>query len=476
MRLSRYISTIVLLMLAEGLACAIGRPDNVLVVENGGSPVSMRIASYYMAQRGIPSGRLVTINTVDSALSSSNESIALQDYQSQIEQPIRAFLTANGLTDQVQFIVLTKGIPHRLSGDPTGGQYGGRSVDSMLASIDLVNQLQVSFGTDYGIASVNRYWRAVEPFTHAAYGGYLVTRLDGYTEADAKALVDRALASPASPLNILIDATVASTPADIALQPKSLLLPGGIIDLSYGLKYTDYNADMASAAQVIADRPQFAATFDQTSAFVGSPNPLTAYISWGSNDANFSASTYNGLAFGPRGIAETAVSTSGRTFLATSGGQSLIADLIAQGAAGAKGYADEPYLDAIASPTVALDLYTSGRNLAESFYAASRFVAWKDVVIGDPLCALPGNSPGTVAGVKALSDGTLVSLDNMVVTAGTDAFGDRLYIEDVTRVSGIQVRLGKTFPGITQGMRISVRGVLRTDAGERYIANPSVEF
>ena len=27
-----------------------------------------------------------------------------------------------------------------------------------------------------------------------------------------------------------------------------------------------------------------------------------------------------------------------------------------------------------------------GRNLAESFYAASRFLKWKDVVIGDPLC------------------------------------------------------------------------------------------
>jgi hypothetical protein len=34
------------------------------------------------------------------------------------------------------------------------------------------------------------------------------------------------------------------------------------------------------------------------------------------------------------------------------------------------------------------DRYTKGWTLAESFYAASRFVAWEDIVIGDPL-AMP---------------------------------------------------------------------------------------
>ena len=35
--------------------------------------------------------------------------------------------------------------------------------------------------------------------------------------------------------------------------------------------------------------------------------------------------------------------------------------------------------------------YTHGWTLAESLYAASRFVGWQDVVIGDPICrAYPG--------------------------------------------------------------------------------------
>ncbi len=44
-------------------------------------------------------------------------------------------------------------------------------------------------------AWANRYWNSTTPFTHAKFGGYLVTRLDGYTEADAKALTTRALQS-----------------------------------------------------------------------------------------------------------------------------------------------------------------------------------------------------------------------------------------------------------------------------------------
>jgi hypothetical protein len=83
------------------------------------------------------------------------------------------------------------------------------------------------------------------------------------------------------------------------------------------------------------------------------------------------------------------VSTSARTFLPTTGGQSLIADLIAHGITGVKGYTDEPLLQAVASPSVAMERYTSGFTLAESLYAASRFVGWEDVAIGDPLCRAP---------------------------------------------------------------------------------------
>ena len=41
---------------------------------------------------------------------------------------------------------------------------------------------------------------------------------------------------------------------------------------------------------------------------------LMGYYSWGSNDLKFDKRAYNSLGFAPGGIAETAVSTSARTF------------------------------------------------------------------------------------------------------------------------------------------------------------------
>lgn len=472
---------LLIFLLIPALCLAAGKPANVLVVQNGSSPVSMRIAAYYMAQRGIPSANLVTLSGLpDSSLSSANEVITYTNYSTKIEQPIKSFMTAAGLTNSIQYIVLTKGVPLVLSQEVNGGSSGGQSVDSMLAKISLVNpkglRLQDSLGNFYGVPYVNRYWRAVEPFSHTVYGGYLVTRLDGYTEADAKALVDRALAQESYPLHILLDINPAKGFGDPSIQPKSILTSSGTVDPNYQFNYYDYNADMTRALQVISGRSHVSVQYDDTAVFAGSLSPLAGYISWGSNDAQYDANVYHSLTFTPRSIAETAVSTSGRTLLPTTGGQSLIADLISQGVAGAKGYVTEPFLDSIASPTVLLDLYTSGRNLAESFYAASRFVGWKDIVLGDPLCALSGNAASTIAAAKALSDGSLVTLGNMTVTAGTNDFSDRFYIEDAAHISGIQVSIGKAYSGITQGATVSVRGILTTINGERVITNASVIY
>lgn len=87
-------------------------------------------------------------------------------------------------------------------------------------------------------------------------------------------------------------------------------------------------------------------------------------------------------------IAETAVSTGGRSFnWDTDYGQSLIADLLEDGASGAKGYVYEPYLTAIGSPSMLMTMYASGFNLAESHAAANLQTSWMGVTVGDPKMA-----------------------------------------------------------------------------------------
>ncbi|MBS1805169.1 MAG: TIGR03790 family protein [Acidobacteria bacterium] len=370
--------------------------SEVLLVYNAESPTSTAIAKLYKSKRGITG--VVAIHCADSAVSNAHETIPLADYKREIAGPIQAFLKKHR---EINFIVLTKGVPIRIDGGETGSRAEHTtgnlhpSVDSYLAAMDyptIKGAVKISIhgsGAD-GFGWLNRYWNQDVPFSHAAFGGYLVTRLDGYTQADAEALVTRSMASESEKADgvhgkVLLDVQpdFKFSKEDVARQP--LPVTGQILDES---DYGSWNADMVKAGALLSSR-NIPHEFDEDQVFIGDRSNLMGYFSWGSNDAKYDAKAYESLRFAPGSIGDTAVSTSARTFLPTTGGQSLITDLIAHGITGVKGYTDEPLLQAIASPSVALERYSSGFTLAESFYAASRFVGWEDIVIGDPLCRAP---------------------------------------------------------------------------------------
>ena len=133
-------------------------------------------------------------------------------------------------------------------------------------------------------------------------------------------------------------------------------------------------------------------TLDNTTTFLTNQSNVLGYVSWGSNDPEAKNHAKTNNSWGPGAIIETAVSSSGRTFdYPPSYGQSLIADLISEGVTGAKGYTSEPYLDAIAHPDILFPRYVDGYNLAESYYMASEYIGWKDVVVGDPKTVIYNN-------------------------------------------------------------------------------------
>jgi uncharacterized protein (TIGR03790 family) len=365
--------------------------EEVLLVYNTNSPISKSIADDYAEKRKVKN--VIAITCIDSALKTANETVSLAVYAESVEKPIDDYLSAHR---EIQFIVLTKGVPIRISGADSGERPDHSSpdtplrtsLDSHLASIDYkqiprAEKITITGSGATGMGWRNRYWNTNEPFSHEKFGGYLVTRLDGYTEADAKALVDRALAAEKGlgSGRILLDVQPIFGLGKKSDQPAPI---SGNVILRES-PWSDYNADMRKAHDLLQGRgvPD---ELDLTEKFIGDRSDLAGYFSWGSNDARFSAKAYKTLNFAPGSIADTAVSTSGRTFLPTRGGQSLMVDLIARGLTCAKGYTDEPLLQANASPTILLDHYTSGYTMAESFYSASHFVGWQDIVIGDPLC------------------------------------------------------------------------------------------
>ena len=375
-------------------------PNEVLLVINSNSPTSQAVGAYYQQARGI--SNVVYVQCEDSAVSSDNESIDFPDFNMEIATPISNYVATH---TGINFIVLTKGIPLVITNTTFGSGYtftsGNPSVDSYLAALNyshVVGARETTVDDRYspnaiGHAWTNRYYNATVPFTHAKFGGYLVTRLDGYTQANAEALVNRALAA---------EAGIGSGPILLDIEPDFGLNATGNPLMN---DFPFYNANMVNIGNIL-QASGVPCNDDISTTFAGNLSNLLGYFSFGSNDDHFSLEAFDSLKFAPGAIGDTAVSTGARTMLGTPGswypnGQSLIADLVANGMTGVEGYVREPVIY-VSSPTIDLTHYLSGYTLAESFYAGNQLLAWEGVILGDPLCCpYLGSDPALVTPTRA---------------------------------------------------------------------------
>lgn len=319
---------------------ALGGSEQVLVVVNERSQSSKEVGRYYAARRRVPPANICRISIAP------DKKAPLADFRSKIRKPILDHIRRHKLT-QVDYIVTTRGVPLM--------DERGFSVDSLLT--------RAAFGTEKQMNSP--YFGRYERFDSGKFHMYLVTRLDGYSTSDAKALVDRSLKAQGKRGKFLLD-----------IDPGQDRRKG----------YVELNQDIRAGVLGLMER-NIPYVLESTDEFAGGHSGLMGYYSWGSNDLHFSRKSYLSNRFVPGAIGETIVSTSARSFVPETGGQSQIGDLIKIGITGVKGYTTEPYGTSMAKAHILFDRYTRGFNLAESFYMASPFICWKDVVIGDPLCA-----------------------------------------------------------------------------------------
>lgn len=190
-------------------------------------------------------------------------------------------------------------------------------------------------------------------------------------------------------------------------------------------------------------------------------------------------------------IAETAVSTGGRSFNWNTGyGQSLVADLLEDGVSGVKGYVYEPYLTAVGYPSVLLPAYASGYNFAESHAAANLQTGWMGVVVGDPKMAAYADQfhDINIVDVRILGDVNLnenTTLQVLLENIGMAAANGSLQIQTVQGNSiisemnislpegdlpGSRAIMNMTFnPQQTGYLDLRIRYI--NDTAERYYAN-----
>ncbi len=341
-------------------------PENVLVVVNDASALSRDIGDYYQRARSIPPGNLCRVRT------DATETIRRPAYVA-LEQAIVKCLNV-ARRGNVHYIVLTQGVPLRIEAASQAATMNsdGASVDSELTLLYARRQGQ-QFPTAGPLA--NPYFRQRDtPFNQRAFPMYLVTRLAGYGLPEIRAMIDRGL--------------------------KAQNRGKAVIDLNEASDREGNNWLRTAALLLPAER----CVLDESTKVLSGLDDVIAYASWGSND-KARRERFLHMKWLPGAIATEYVSTNGRTFARPPASwnigswsnrlgywalspQSLTADYLLEGASGATGHTDEPFLNQCPRPDQLLPAYLGGRNFAESAYLSLPVLSWMNIVVGDPLMRL----------------------------------------------------------------------------------------
>lgn len=380
-----------------------GGPLNVMVLVNADDPEALATASHYATARQLPAGHVCSLAGVDPRA----DHIDFASYDALVRGPLDACLAALPHPDEIDYLVVIKGLPYLVdlplftaSLDavlqvghglrPDGTEIAGAPQDDSqgVVAASALNPTY-AYGTCTDLAVSNPYatWYTAGcelaaldqlPPTfqrrddHELLGWdlsgelFAVTRLDGFDHADARALVDRALAAdgtfPAAEVTCMAAADEARGARDPECEYVARLL----------------DADGVPAAWVAPHDPalagrELAALFTGTTALQGALDGNT----WAPGAIACNLTSFGAV---PQNFHCSADGTSCPEFES----QTSIARFVRAGATAAHGTANEPLNNSFPNAG-ALLLYTSGYNLAESLLYAQRHLYWQNVVLGDPL-------------------------------------------------------------------------------------------
>jgi uncharacterized protein (TIGR03790 family) len=327
---------------------------DVMLVANAQSPGSMAVAEKYCAVHAIATHRILRLSLPVTHTVSQNV------YRAEIEAPV---LRA-AKHQKAKVIILCYGMPWRIVDDgPSPRQNpftsSWASVDSELASN--------GHAGSRGYATVpNPYFGKQSPFNRTDM--YLVARLDGPNAAAAIELITRAQVKPGHPFKALID-----------LQPE--------VNGSSGKNVYAFNAHLTRAALYLR-QAGIPTHLDTSQELAPAPSdPLQFYWGWYADpNGNFTTNTYKNYRWAPGAVAVHTCSFGARNLRRK---QSAAAGLITAGATATIGTVNEPLIGGWSRPDMFFKNYVKPKNTGltfiESACAATPFLSWQTVFIGDPL-------------------------------------------------------------------------------------------
>ncbi|MGA3283790.1 MAG: TIGR03790 family protein [Verrucomicrobiota bacterium] len=398
----------VLFISAAGLFAG-GSGLNVVVVVNQNSTNSVQLGNYYCERRGVPPQNLLRITN----WTGGNVEWTTSDFTNSLVNPLLSMLSSRGLTNQIDYIVLSMDFPYRVV--QSGAQSGRNSTTAALfygfKPDDLGNSCSLPTASSNSYVGSEGIFRQTPPIT-AGSNSWLVTMLTSSNLAQAKAIIDRSTAG---------DGTF----------PTQMVWLAKTTDLPRNVRYLEFDNTIFDA-RVAGD-----SSIQRTN--LDSPYELTNLLGYQTGLAGFNLLP-NALV--PGAIADSLTSFAGMLY-ENSYGQTTLLIFMNAGACGSYGTIIEPcnYLQKFPSPQ---DYFYQARgfSLAECYYM-SLVNPYQGLIVGEPLAA-PFARPPVGAWVNLPTNSVLSGITNLTLqcTASTsnrpiqqvDLFLDGTWLQTLTNI------------------------------------------
>ena len=354
-------------------AWAGGSGLNVLVVVNQNSTNSVQLGNDYCEKRGVPPQNLFRM----AGWTGGNISWSLTEFETNLRDPLLTSLASSGLTNQIQYVLLSMDIPYRVQdggsqNSTTSALFYGFKTNTAPPPGDP----DTCSLPDY---SSNSYAFSELPFAEfrpntADTNGFLSFMLTDDTFAGAELILSRALAADSS---FPTQTVYLEKNSDAARNVRFFSFDNAVFDSRIRGDY--------SVVRISSD----------STAFSAMRGLLTGFANLGLAADGFV----------PGGLGDSLTSYAGALFDNT--GQTPLFVFLNAGAAASYGTVTEPcnYVQKFPDPLVFL-YQGRGFGLAEAYYQ-SVLNPYQGLFVGEPLCA-PFAQPGHVDWL-ALTNGTVLS-------------------------------------------------------------------
>jgi uncharacterized protein (TIGR03790 family) len=412
---------------------------NVAIIINQDSTNSIQLGNYYREKRNIPPQNVFRIYWPG-----TNIQWSLSDYNNILLNPFVSALASHGLTNQIDYVVLSMDIPYRIEGDNTG--FNENSTTSALfygfMSDDTpVPPCHIAAGSANLYANSEGIFRQTPPIS-ANSNSWLVTMITETSLAMAEQIINQ---------GVLGDSTF----------PTNTVWLGKSGDVDRNVRFSAYD-------NVVFN------TRLGTNCTVMRTNLTLAYFNsmlLGYQNGSYYYDILPLPFLVPGGFADSLTSYSGKIFEDTAGATTMLRFLNG-GASGSYGTITEPcaYLQKFPDPQ---DYFFQSRgfSLAECYYQ-SLVNPYQGLVVGEPLSA-PFAQPATGSWVGLASNAVLSATTNLSVqfiasdslhpVQQLDLFVDGSYFKTVTNIAPAQNNvLSVTIQGHNTTYTVPANATIRT--------------